>query len=511
MKKKVFKLLLTKVCLLVSTNVLAYDFEVNGLYYDVVSMSELTCKVVGNDKAETYTRDIVIPATFNYDGMVWTVVEVGALSDPSLTSVIIPNSVNTISPGAFSYCTALTSVTIPTSVTAIGNAAFLECSSLTSITIPNSVTTIDVKTFYGCSSLMSVQVPNSVTIIGSGAFWGCRSLIDAPIGNAVTTIGSGAFSGCSTLTNVIIPQSVTTIEDRAFENCTSLTNVVIPNSVAKTGKSMFQGCINLTSVTIGNSVTSIDSWMFEYCSSLTNVTLGNSVASIGQRAFTSCDALTTLYSFNTVPPKVEADNFTYKHYMNTNIYVPQEVLTAYQSAEPWKGFKNLQGIEVVENEPVKCATPTIHYANNKLTFYCDTEDVIFGTKITDTDISSYIGSEIQLNVTYNISVCATKAGYEDSDVATATLCWIDVDPKTEGIDTDVAQVRANAVLIQAINSQIDVTGLNDGTKVIVYNIDGTQIGSAISRGGQATVNVNMTPSSIAIVKIGDRSIKVTMK
>ena len=57
---------------------------------------------------------------------------------------------------AFVYCTSLTSVTIPNSVESIGGSVFSNCTSLTSVTIGNSVTSIGEGAFYGCSGLTSV-------------------------------------------------------------------------------------------------------------------------------------------------------------------------------------------------------------------------------------------------------------------------------------------------------------------------------------------------------------------
>ena len=70
-----------------------------------------------------------------------------------LTSVTIPDSVTTISTGAFD-CTGLTSVAIPDSVTTIGTGAFKSCTGLTSVTIPDSVTFIDWNAFSDCPSLV---------------------------------------------------------------------------------------------------------------------------------------------------------------------------------------------------------------------------------------------------------------------------------------------------------------------------------------------------------------------
>jgi hypothetical protein len=56
-----------------------------------------------------------------------------------------------------------------------------------------------------------------------------------------------------------------------------------------------------------------------------------------------------------------------------------------------------------------------------------------------------------------------------------------------------------------------VQGVDEGTQVNVYGINGTQAGSAVSQAGAATINTNLQPGSIAIVKIGQKSVKVVMK
>ena len=131
--------------------------------------------------------------------------------------------------------------------------------------------------------------------------------------------------------------------------------------------------------------------------------------------------------------------------------------------------------------------------------------------ITDTDIKAGSGNEVQLGVTYNISVYAAKAGYENSETATATLCWIDQQPKTEGITNGIANIPAQAVLIQSAGGSIRVQGVDEGTHVNVYGVNGTQAGSAISQSGAATINTNLQPGSVAIVKIGQKSVKVVIK
>ncbi len=57
---------------------------------------------------------------------------------------------------AFAECTALTTITLPDSVESIANFAFVGCSSLVSITIPVSIKFIKSCTFYYCTNLADI-------------------------------------------------------------------------------------------------------------------------------------------------------------------------------------------------------------------------------------------------------------------------------------------------------------------------------------------------------------------
>ncbi|MBR5652495.1 MAG: hypothetical protein IKX22_00205 [Prevotella sp.] len=155
--------------------------------------------------------------------------------------------------------------------------------------------------------------------------------------------------------------------------------------------------------------------------------------------------------------------------------------------------------------------PTISYSEGKLTFDCGTEGATYYSTITDTDIASYNSSEVQLGVTYNISVYATCPGYEKSETATATLCWIDVEPQTEGITDAVASIKATPVLILSENGRINITGADDGTQVYVYNVTGQQVGSAVIQHNEANIFTNLHAGNVAVIRIGNRAVKVIMK
>lgn len=89
------------------------------------------------------------------------------------------------------------------SVTKIGNDAFANCSELTSVIIPDSVESIEYSAFYDCNSLVSVIIGNGVINVRSNAFKDCSALENVTIGNNVTSIGEYAFRDCYSLTNAI--------------------------------------------------------------------------------------------------------------------------------------------------------------------------------------------------------------------------------------------------------------------------------------------------------------------
>lgn len=122
----------------------------------------------------------------------------------SLTSIVIPEGVESITGLAFADCTSLTSVTIPASVKSIESLAFWNCAGLTSITIPEGVESIGSASFFECGNLTSVIIPNSMRSIGYGAFWGCTKLLNVYChAQEVPSTGEVVFDdsiyGCATL------------------------------------------------------------------------------------------------------------------------------------------------------------------------------------------------------------------------------------------------------------------------------------------------------------------------
>ena len=242
---------------------------------------------------------------------------------------------------------------------------------------------------------------------------------------------SGSIEIPATVTYNEVKYSVTSIGSSAFSGCSGLTSVTIPNSVTSIGGGVFYGCTGLTSVTIPNSVTSIGGYAFQNCSGLTSVTIPNSVTYIEDQAFANCDELTDVYcqaeklrnegwSGEGLYTHLDAFKDSYPQYMT--LHVPAASVEAYRSTEPWSQFKAFVALEDGDTPTIqKCATPEISYANGKVTLSCETEGVDFISEVTVADAKKYYESEFTLSQTYILTVYATKAGYENSDVATREI------------------------------------------------------------------------------------------
>ena len=116
-----------------------------------------------------------------------------------------------------------------------------------------------------------------------------------------------------------------------------------------------------------------------------------------------------------------------------------------------------------DSDNKKCATPTITYDNGRLVFSCETEGAECVYEIKCADSGSGCGGEVSLGQTYEIRVHATLDGYEDSDVAVATIGWRNGRPVMEGF---------SSVTMDGGDGNADVNG--DG------KVDGADIATVIS-------------------------------
>lgn len=318
-------------------NASAHDFEVNGIYYNVLSFTDLTCEVTykGTSPGSTYPATqftVSIPETVEYNTKLLKVIKVGDQAfrdEKNLETVIIGANVKEIGKRAFDS-SVVKNVVIPEGIKTIPYSCFAYCYNLTALTLPASVTKIENDAFRS-SGLTSFEIPNTVESIGSYCFEGCKSLESVTLSENLTELPFQAFSGTTKLHHITIPNKINIIEHSAFSGSGLVEVKIGDNEQPLIGKveikkEAFSGCANLAKVYLAGNVSKIDT-----------------------KAFSSCSALRYIYSYAVAAPELydtyytPADNaFPSTVYIESVLNVPVGAETSYKNAPGWKNFWNIQ-------------------------------------------------------------------------------------------------------------------------------------------------------------------------
>ena len=250
-------------------------------------------------------------------------------------------------------------------------------------------------------------------------------------------------------------------------------------------------------------MTSIGRSAFYECSGLTSITIGNSVSSIGDGAFEKCSKLEDVYCYAEKVPSTNASAFEGSYIEYSTLHVIGSSLSLYQATAPWSGFGTIKALEGTEAK--KCEKPVVSYNNGELIFTCSTEGVEFASEIKCKDVKKFNTSKISLSACYDISVTATKAGYDNSDVATAKLYWL----PTADIGTNINTAKTRGIVIQSAGGFITLSGLDTNERVEFFTVDGVALGSATATDGTATFSA--TSGTIVVAKIGKESVKIAVE
>ena len=547
-KSIIHKLVLFIAAICTTFSVSAYDFEVDGIYYNKISDTsvEVTHDGSYNNTGAGYSGVVIIPGIIEINGITYSVCGIGirAFSNcPALTSVTIPDGVTSIGGNAFLGCTGLTSIFIPDGVTSISIGAFMSCTSLTEIiinennpnyasidgvlfnktytelmacpagkagiyNIPEGVISVCDGAFYSCTGLTSVTIPGGVTSIGNLAFWGCNDLTSVSIPASVTFIGTAAFCGCTGLTSITIPEGVTSISEGTFWACTGLTSVTIPGEATSIGTSAFRDCTGLTSVSIPDGVTSIESGVFSGCTGLTSVNISASVTSIRPFAFDGCTALNKVICFaETVP--------TFSHHVfdgvptACSIYVPSGSRDSYASADELASYTIKEfGLTV---------TPAELTLEVGATAELTASYTIDGAAETEMEISSVLGTEfIWSSSAENVAAVSTSGQVTAHNAGTAEIKVIPsfgntvFATSTVNVGTSgILDVSADGIKISAVSGKIMVENIGENQKVSAYTIDGICPIFQVSKDG--TVEIPAETGKIYIIVVDGFATKVLAK
>ena len=200
---------------------------------------------------------------------------------------------------------------------------------------------------------------------------------------------------------------------------------------------------------------------------------------------------------------MDASAFEGSYIEYSTLHVLGSSLSSYKTKAPWSGFGTIKALGGTEAK--KCEKPVISYNNGELSFTCATEGVEYVSKINSDDFGNFYTQLVQLSGCYNISVTATKAGYDNSDVATAKLYWL----PTADIGTNINTAKTRGVVIQSAGGFITLSGLDTNERVDFFTTDGVALGSATATDGTATFSAKS--GTIVVAKIGKESVKIAVE
>ncbi|MBE6281509.1 MAG: leucine-rich repeat domain-containing protein [Bacteroides sp.] len=258
----------------------AYDFCIDGIYYNIVSIQNRTVEVT--DANQRHPTDmsgqpssynistISIPSTVTYKGKAFRVIGIGieAFYHSSVSEVKLPEGLEYIGPGAFS------------------NIGFFK-----------------------------VNLPSTLKIIKFEAFKNDR-VVTFSIPKSVRTIEAKALPQAM---RISIEDGSTPIEFYAFSN------------------------LNANEIYIGRTFI-IDGPPFEYVefADFVTITIGRFVKNITHLFYCDLPKKTKIIVKNPIPPQL-APLQSKEIMMNCIVEVPNSSLQVYQNAQGWRDFLNLEG------------------------------------------------------------------------------------------------------------------------------------------------------------------------
>ena len=189
----------------------AQDIEAGGIFYNIISDTQVEVASAYSDGDNRYEGCIILPERVYCNGTNYDVAAIAprAFWRSHVTEVQIPNSVTMIGEAAFADAEDLTSITLPLGLTFVSR-YMLAGTAVTSLVLPEHVRDIDEGAFEDCAFLHTIFLPAALHTIGDRAFGYCVSLdeIYSDAANPPLLLGDDVFEGLSDI-HVMLPDGAT--------------------------------------------------------------------------------------------------------------------------------------------------------------------------------------------------------------------------------------------------------------------------------------------------------------
>ena len=535
MKTIITKLLMLAAVLSASTNIYAYDFEVDGLYFNVIDFNDLTCKIVRGDKV--YTGEIKIPSQITFNDRTFLVTEISddAFASSNITSITIPNTIKQINDIAFDECSKLKEFTIEdgeNDLRFVNSSIFVIEYDLETLYLGRNIS-FGYNSPFDASYLSKLTISNYVTNIPKGLFRrGVTNLKELIIKDSTypLTIHYDNYNddmeddlpsirGCQLETfylgRNISPQHISHYETPAIEgnankfilspNVTRIgyecgidaNSIHVPdlstwcniyfvsvglkpsNPILHSSTKLYINGNLPINITIPEDVTFIRDCSFSNCNSLESVTIGENVTSIGEYAFSWCSNLNT-------------------------VTIGENVASIGEYA--FNGCSNLNTVTIGEN--------VTSIGANAFSWCSNLNAVTIGKNVTSIGSNAFYNcpKNIEINTLNPIPPAISTNTFENKQYLYATLivpdCSLEAYKTADGWKNffniaSTNSVKPDAIKVGTNDNNIIINGVGNAVAE-VYNLSGQLVYS-----GTDTV-INMPSKGIYIVRVSGQTFKVIL-
>jgi len=409
----------------------AYDFTVDGIYYNILSLSDLTATVTNNE-TDYYTGKITIPDSIVYKNKIFKIASIDQAFKgcTTLKEVIIGRNINNITANAFNGCVSLTSIKIPNSVLNIFDGAFTGCTSLKNIIFEDGSTKLSLGCksyrnsygyglFYDCP-LDSVYLGRDITFKANASYgyspFYFKSISYLSIGDSVSEIYPLSFWRCKNINKLKIPRNIKKIGNYAFAECSHLKE--IEYSATECSDFIVTNISNnypfndypfngtpLKDVNISEGIKKIPSYFMYNQANVKQINIPSSISEIGNYAFTYCDSLVNISVNKNNNKFLSDDGVLYNISNNKLLQYPKAKVGTYNIPINIDSIGDYAFYDC--NKLTAVTLPnSILYIGNYAFYSCDTlQSITIPKFVTDIGFSSFANCHNLKKIIYNAQNC----------------------------------------------------------------------------------------------------------
>lgn len=503
------RLLLSVIVALSSVLGYAYDFQVDGICYDIISTVDLTCEIVNGSIPAS--SNLVIPATVTYKNKELKVIGITC---------------------AFMNCTSLKKVVLSNNIIEVGVNSFKGCSALNCIVIPESVKTIGKDAFRGCP-ITSVYVASLEQYLGLGLdldantsynlyiapiyYLNPKLLVDLVIPSTVTEIKS-KFLGCKSIKNVIVEDRDKFLDlPRDFINTPNLNSIKL--SRVKVPDNCFKGVKTVDKLKVS------EPYFFE--SVRRNDELNNKSFLVSYGAFPDLESVKKL-TLGYFPYRGSYGSDSLRLFGKSVLeftgskYVPRYVFTSVselcmERSSQAKGMFYMKdcGIDVSQCEKItfgeNCLWADINFSERR-TYYASNSAGDNWASLKTINVMSSTPPNISENYAFKQSLYTDVTLYVPSGSKSQYqqhAIWKGFWDIIEHDWSAIQDIRnEEKVKVSCQGGVLSITNEGAPTNMVVYSITGQVISSKKIDSGLTTIE--LPTRNIFVLKIGNQSFKIAL-